>query len=382
MTRKTKNVEGSENTRQSNIELFRIVTMLTIVAHHFVVNSGLMAEDGPIYEAPFSWRSIFLLIFGGWGKIGINCFVLITGYFMCTSSITVRKFVKILFEYMFYSITISSIFWITGYEPFSILTLIKVLIPIRMIGTDFVNAFIVFFLFIPFLNILIRHIDEKQHVLLLLWCSFTYIFMGSVPIVLSVTMNYVSWFSVLYIIASYIRLYPKKIYTNKRLWLYTLSGFILIDSISIIVCTQLGVLMNKNISYVFVTDSNVFLAVATGVSAFMLFRNIELKNNKIINKIAASTFGVLLIHANSDTMRQWLWKDVFDNVGHYNSSLIPLYAIGSVLIIYITCSIIDFLRIRFIEKPFFALWDNHWDHIDNIIRKKESKFFYNLNIRE
>lgn len=27
--------------RDSNIELFRIITMLVIVAHHFVVNSGL-----------------------------------------------------------------------------------------------------------------------------------------------------------------------------------------------------------------------------------------------------------------------------------------------------------------------------------------------------
>lgn len=30
--------------------------------------------------------------------------------------------------------------------------------------------------------------------------------------------------------------------------------------------------------------------------------------------IAASTFGVLLIHANSETMRNWLWKDTLDNV--------------------------------------------------------------------
>ena len=28
--------------RDSNLELFRIITMLLIVAHHYVVNSGLM----------------------------------------------------------------------------------------------------------------------------------------------------------------------------------------------------------------------------------------------------------------------------------------------------------------------------------------------------
>jgi len=47
--------------RDSNLELFRIITMFLIVAHHYVVNSGLTA---PIYENVVSARSIFLLLFG------------------------------------------------------------------------------------------------------------------------------------------------------------------------------------------------------------------------------------------------------------------------------------------------------------------------------
>ena len=74
--------------RSSNLELFRIITMLLIVAHHYVVNSGLTATDGPIFSNLLSWKSIFLLLFGAWGKTGINYFVLITGYFMCKSNIT------------------------------------------------------------------------------------------------------------------------------------------------------------------------------------------------------------------------------------------------------------------------------------------------------
>lgn len=65
--------------------------MLLIVAHHYVVNSGLTAVDGPVYAELLSVKSLCLLLFGAWGKIGINCFVLITGYFMCTSRITVKS---------------------------------------------------------------------------------------------------------------------------------------------------------------------------------------------------------------------------------------------------------------------------------------------------
>lgn len=63
--------------------------MLLIVAHHYVVNSGLM---GMIADEPLSGRSIFFYLFGAGGKTGINCFLLITGYFMCASQITASKF--------------------------------------------------------------------------------------------------------------------------------------------------------------------------------------------------------------------------------------------------------------------------------------------------
>ena len=47
--------------RDSNLELFRIVTMLLIVAHHYVVNSGLLLpiiENYPsAKEIKESWES-------------------------------------------------------------------------------------------------------------------------------------------------------------------------------------------------------------------------------------------------------------------------------------------------------------------------------------
>ena len=68
--------------RSSNIELFRILSMLMIVAHHYVVNSGLMnCIDA---QSTLRFQDYFLLLFGWGGKTGINCFVLITGCFMCT----------------------------------------------------------------------------------------------------------------------------------------------------------------------------------------------------------------------------------------------------------------------------------------------------------
>ena len=108
---------------------------------------------------------------------------------------------------------------------------------------------------------------------------------------------------------------------------------------------------NIGISYFFVSDSNKVLALATGVSAFLFFKNIKIGYNKIINTIAASTFGVLLIHANSNTMRRWLWQDTFNNVGAYESGNVMIHAVVSVVLIYAVCTVIDLIRIRLVENP-------------------------------
>lgn len=155
----------SRKERNSNLELYRIIVMLLIVAHHYVVNSGLMSV---MKEEPLHIHSIFLYLFGMWGKTGINCFVMITGYFMYKSHISLRKFMKLLFEIYFYSLIITGTFLLTGYAHPSFSTVFYALVPIQSWGV-----------------------------------------------------NYVSWFVVLYFIASYIRLYgfPIKISNRNGGWL-------------------------------------------------------------------------------------------------------------------------------------------------------------------
>lgn len=363
--------------RDSNLELYRIIVMLLIVAHHYVVNSGLMAAGGPIASSPLSFNSIFLLLFGAFGKTGINCFVLITGYFMCKSQITAKKFAKLFGEVVFYDLIFNIIFYTTGYAPFEPLSFIKNILPFTSIAQNFTGCYIVFFLFIPFINILVHKLTQKQHLYLLLLCGFTYVLMGTVPI-FSVSMNYVSWYLVLFLIASYIRLYPNKLFDKTTFWGWTTLFFAAVSLLSVIACTWLGTKLNTSIYYAFVSDSNTFLAVATGVSSFMFFKNIKIPYNRLINMFAGSTFGVLLIHAAGDNMRRWLWKDVLDNVGMYGSKLMPLHAIGCVLAIFIICCFIDFLRIKFIEEPSLKIWDKYFDGIKEKFLECERKVLSKL----
>lgn len=336
-------------TRNSNLELYRIIVMLLIVAHHYVVNSGL---GEVLQENPLSGRSIFFYLFGAWGKTGINCFVMITGYFMCKSQITLHKFLKLLFEVLFYNIVIYTIFVITGYEEISFNSLVNI-IPGRILNTNFTSCFLVFYLCIPFLNILIKNLTQKQHLLLIGLCLFIYTFHTTIPRTY-VAMNYVSWFCVIYFIASYIRLYPHKYDNNIQFWKGGVFLCILVSITSIFIELWLH---PNSFPYRYVSDSNELLPILTAICSFMYFKNIQIPQNKWINMIGGSTFGVLLIHANSDTMRKWLWKDTLDNAGHYNDELFWLYPIIAVIVIFFICIVIDRVRIIFIEKPTFNFLD-------------------------
>lgn len=352
--------------RESNIELFRIITMLLIVAHHYVVNSGLMDY---ISEDIVSGPSIFLLLFGAWGKIGINCFIMITGYFMCKQNITVKKFLQLILELYFYKILIWAIFFLTGYEQYSFIQCLKVFLPFTSISQNFTGCYLMFFLYIPFLNILINNMDKKQHIRLIVLSVFIYVILGTCPGI-NVVFNYVTWYIVVYFIASYIRLYPNNLFRKTKLWGGITAVCIVLSSLSVVACTWVYDKLEIMGHYYFVADCNKILAITTAISAFLFFKNIHIPNSRIINTIAASTFGVLLIHANGDTMRRWLWKDILKNTKMYSSPWLVSHAIFSVLVVYIVCTAIDFIRRRFIEKAYLDFSVKIYENIRSYISRR------------
>lgn len=323
--------------------------MLLIVIHHYVVNSGLLDV---MSESPTSIRSLYLYILGAWGKTGINCFVMITGYFMCKSHITMRKFLKLLLQIVFYNVVITGIFMAFGYEPYPIKHMLKEILPIQSISAGFTSCYLMFFLLIPFMNVLINNMSRRQHLNLVIALLFIYSVLGTIPKI-AVTMNYVSWFCVLYFISSYIRLYPFHQKENVKFWGWSTCFLVVVSILSVVSISFFAQYFGKGSDkiYYFVTDSNKIFPVLIGITSFLFFKEVRIPQSKFVNTVAASTFGVLLIHANSDTMRHWLWKTVCDNAGMYSSDLIYIHALLVPIIVFATCTIIDYIRIKTIEGP-------------------------------
>ena len=278
---------------------------------------------------------------------------------MCTSQITLRKFVKLMGQIYLYKWLLFPILLIAGYESLSTLRIIKLLMPLWNFKDNFIGCFIGFWLSIPFLNILVQNMTKRQHEWLLVLMLTMYSLLGSV-LSFNVTFNYVTWFGIIYFIASYIRLYPKQVFESKRLWGWMTLVTVII-AIASILAQRFLFGARLGLGYFFVSDSNKLFAVTIAVCSFLWFKNMNIKYSKVINAFGAGTFGVLLIHANSDAMRTWLWKDTVDMIGHYatmNTGMLALYSFVVVLLIFVFCNLLDQLRIATLEKWFLCWYDS------------------------
>lgn len=344
--------------RSSNIELFRVFAMMLIVLHHLVGSTGLMKVGGLCTEHFFSWKGQVMLYLGAWGKLGINCFVLITGYFMCRSSISLRKFLKLFLEIEFYNILIAFLFWVTGYQSYSLVSWLFVFWPIHTIGGYFIPGYLLFYFLIPFLNLLIRSMSERQHLILTGYLVGMYSLLGTFVTKLGggLQINYVSWFCVLYLIGSFIRLYRNAFFSGFKRWSWITIGVMALTVLS----TLPGYFVKTTQWGFFLNECHKPFAVALSVALFCWFKSLPIRYHKWINFLGATSFGVLLIHANGFATGKLIWVDILQCKRFIESSYFPLYALGCAIGVYLVCAGLDGLRIRFLEKPFFAWYDRHF----------------------
>ena len=354
--------------RDSNIELFRILTMIMIVAHHYVVHSPVLQISYVYIDKP---DSLFSLIIGAWGKVGINCFVLITGYYVCKSNISLRKLLQLLLEILFYNVFIYIYLIFAGAQDLSVSSLFDTVFMMGNNSYQFAGSFILFYPLIPFINILLRNLSFRKHSLLIILLLFIFSGRATIPNIY-VPLNYVTWFAIIYIIGAYFNIQREKLPGFLYKWKpMTVISFvaILIGILSIIQGVELSKITEDQLAWYYLVDANKLLAVIISISLFLLFKSIRIPHSRIINIIAGATFGVLLIHSNCMEMTVYIWDNIHPET-HMFTNTYCIYAIGCILCLYIICTIIDIGRKYLLEKPLFRLFGSKIDSTENTIKCK------------
>ncbi|MEG1559646.1 MAG: acyltransferase [Clostridia bacterium] len=345
-------MEKLRSERSSNLELLRIVAMFIIIVHHCCYYGGFNPSDMPFSASKILIQSLSL------GGFGINLFVLVSGYFMVSTGFKMRRLVKTWLQIAFYSLFLFILMASFGAIQFDFISLIKAAIPVAFEQYWFATTYVILICISPFLNILIKAMNKRTHLILVL----VLILLQSVlPTITTAKMAYadIAWFVALYFIAAYLRLYPNSLTMSlkKSLAILFCSMSFLVISVIFIDVLAINDAFFKNVGVYMLAQNKLPMLIAS-ISMFLVFNNIKsLGSNKIINTIAGTTFGIYLIH-DSSAFRVVLWRNIFRPDLFPNTLLLPVYIFAAAAFVFLIGMGIDFLRQYLLEKPMFFLYDN------------------------
>lgn len=240
--------------RDSKFEILRIICMLMIVAHHLSYHGGYIFDSVTAVNRGF----IDALIVGG--KIGVNVFVLISGYFLCCSKFKLSKLIKLLFEILFYSFFIYIIFVATRQVQFSVKNLFYSMAPISSNAYWFMTCYVIMYILSPFINKMINSLTKKEHLLLI---GFLLLLQTIFPMVGFSYLSNVAWFITLYIIACYLRLHPSKCTETK--WIS-----IVLFCVSFVVIITFNVFLKISL-----WGTTEIVCLICSIAMFNMFKNIK-----------------------------------------------------------------------------------------------------------
>lgn len=149
--------------RFSNLELLRIISMLMIIMLHLLNFWGLLNT----YNT-FSWKSVFVWTMESLSFVAVNCYVIISGYFLVESKFKFKKIFSIWTEVLFYSVIIYFGLLCTHQIEFRYRHLLHNMLPVIFGNYWFVTVYLMLYILSPFLNKLVNSLNKKQYTYLLL----------------------------------------------------------------------------------------------------------------------------------------------------------------------------------------------------------------------
>jgi hypothetical protein len=371
--------------RKSNFELLRIFAMFIIIWNH-LCNSIYFELNHAI-----DFNLVISKAFYVWtGNLGNYLFIFVSGYFVSNSRFSWRKVFKLWFQIFTISVVIGIVFYIfklsiiTGNvnslgfynadtdliiskRVFSTKDLFQSLLPTLLGNNWFASAYLLFYMFTPFLNEFLRILDQNSHKKLILLMGIVGTVLYMIPGQGIFESNNLFYFILAYFIANYIKIYDPKILKNQKINLL-LS---LVLSIIFILWIILIIWLNDKLSFInrefirffsYPFALNRFPILICSIFVFCFFKNLQIKNNKLINLFASTTFGVYLIHENP-FLKGVLWHEIFSIDKFIESKWLIFYMLFTVVLTFICCSIIDLFRSHFIEKPVLRLINKKKENI-------------------
>ena len=315
--------------------------MILIIGHHYALYSGFTFTEN------ISINKLIVQFLTIGGKVGVNIFIIITGYFMINSRFKIKKLLNLIFQTFTYTFIFLIINFFIG--SLNIKDTLKSIFPVIYSQYWFITDYIILYIFSPFINKFIRNINENDMKKLILMLVIIFSIMPTFVFARFEISNLV-WFLLLYIIGAYINKYYQIKNNSKRndiiiailSYLSIFGTIILFDLLS----SKIRLFDGRELHF---TAMNSTLVLISSIFIFLTFKNIKINKSKFINRVASTVLGVYVIHENV-FMRDIIWKKILNCTKYVNSNYFIISSVTSIAIVFIIASLIEFLRQETIGK--------------------------------
>lgn len=334
-------MDRSKIVRNSNIELLRIIAMLFIVMGHFVDQSNFNLYDESVNSMIISFLSMGACI-------GTNLFLIIGVWFMVDQLFMAKKVIKLYSQLLFTTVVITTAMIVVNVKT-SLKDVLRGYFPFFGRALWFVSAYITLYFFSPFLRRFLEMERNKQK----LFCVLSFIMVCVVSTLPDEQEGYLVnslWFMFVFIWTGYIK--HRDIIEKIQNWRVSKfipvlggSAYILLIIIYYMGRTHDSSITNigLRLSYQYLMDIKTIPNFLIALSFFLWSVTGKERHNGSINKIAARSLEVYLVH-QVPAFISFLWFTVFacDRFRNYDYSFIYVIFVG--LAVYIGTSIIDVFR--------------------------------------
>jgi len=338
---------GAENEittrRSSNIEVLRILAILMIVSFHCAYHSGFTYSS-------FSFNVFTVKSFYFLGELGVNLFFLISGYFIVNKGFRFKKFLLLEFEFVFYiilSALIAHLLTGSAYHP------LRLFVSFLLPDYWFFLAYILLYLFSPYLNKALTMLSRAELVKLLVLCwlvwSILPTLLGGINAGNTERIYYFNrfiWAVVMYCTGAGISLHSIGWVKRKRvsLLLIILCSLIMLLSIWVI-GAQKELFSGLGISEpAYFWQINTFPLGILSISIFNLFIKWDIGSNRVLNRISSTTLGIYLL--TDGQLRPIIWNEILHAKEQLSHSAI--HSLGFLILIPIlivaAAAVVDLIR--------------------------------------
>lgn len=339
---------GTHGGRMANLELLRCIAMMMVVVLHFLGKGNLLpALDGRSMD---NWGYAAWLL-ESFCIVAVNVYMLISGYFLCTSSFKLSRLAGLWIQIEFYSVifgmagALSGILEQTPFDTHYILTLI---FPVSMNHYWFLTAYVFLYLLLPFIGKAVSQMSRRQLQCSLMLLLLVFCFLKSIlPLRLETdSMGYdCLWYLCVFLSAAYMRKFGVPFLEKKG------RGFIMyvLCCLAIFAGTMglrtvylktgsLGLMLKMFLEYNHLFP---FLAAA---GLFTAFRKLKIQGRAaaLITRISPYTLGVYLLHENIGfrySWQKWFGASAVDSIPR-----LLLSTLAAVICVFCCGILIDMLR--------------------------------------